>query len=81
MLQAARAVPGALVFLERNQVSQERRLPLELPGGPEALAAQGAPSCLDRLPLANLGGRGDQGVRHPPLLRSGQAGPGPPEGL
>lgn len=47
MLLAAQVVLVPLVFLEQNQVSQEGRLPRELPDARETLAAQGVPSCLE----------------------------------
>lgn len=81
MLPAAQVVPGPLVFLERNQVSQEGRLPLELPDAQETLAAQGAPSCLDRFPLVDLGARGGRGTQQPLFLHSGQGVLDPPEDL
>lgn len=81
MLQAARGVPGPLVFLGRNQVSQEGRLPLELPDARVTLAAQGVPSCLDRFPLVDPEGPGDRGTQQPPFLHSGQGVLDPQEDL
>lgn len=81
MLPAARGVPAPLVFLGRNQVSQEGQLPLELPDARVSLVAQGVPSCLDRFPLVDPGGRGDRGTQPPPFLHSGQGVLGPQEDL
>lgn len=81
MVQATQVVPGSLVFLEQNQVFQVYQLPLEVQDDQEALVAQGVPSCLDSRPLVYLGGRGDQGVQHPPSLHSVLGAQDPPEDL
>lgn len=61
--QAARLVPGCLVFPEQNQLSQEHQLPLEIQGDQETLVAQEVPSCLHRLPLVFLGHQEDHVVQ------------------
>lgn len=81
MLLAAQVVLVPLVFLEQNQVSQEGRLPRELPDARETLAAQGVPSCLDRFPLVDPRGRGDRGAQQPPFPHSGQGVLDPPKDL